>query len=446
MLKRPLSLARFRSHASRSGWAMSDALVGPALLLLLSPFLLHRLGAAGFGLWALATAISGFGALASFGVGIATTKYVSEDLGAKNPQAALAVTRSAMTVALIGGGTLIALIGLAAPGLASLAFGKMGDRDTVSVALTLGAVLLMLQEVDGVFAGALRGAHRFDAVAKIEMVMRPLWALAVALTAWRTGDTNATLLASVVFNALKAAAKAVSASRVLHGVCVALSFDRNQFARVIHFGKWAWLQGLGIVFFSVLDRMLVGALLGAGDLARYSICLQLTQFVHGIQGAALQPIVPWVSGSPIDTHRMFRLKRLSLIGGAACLVIPLLGALASPWILSLWISPAFAAANQGLVLGLFASAAVLSFGVPVHYMLIGLGEIWLIGVTTVVGGLLNLGTALLFSAIGVGAFAIGRMVFAALTLLFFFRLWQLAKRQLRSDLSASAPVIPAASA
>ena len=100
-------------------------------------------------MWALATAISGFGSLASLGVSIATTKYVSEDLGAGNRPSALGVTRSASTVALLGGSILIVVVGLSAPLLARFAFGKMGDHDTVSAALTLGVVLLVTQEFDG---------------------------------------------------------------------------------------------------------------------------------------------------------------------------------------------------------------------------------------------------------------------------------------------------------
>ncbi len=436
MLKFPKSVQHLRGHATRAGWAVSDAFVGPALLLLLTPFLLHQLGAAGFGLWALATAVSGFGSLASLGVGMATTKYVAEDLGAGNQSAALSVTRTATTLALVGGLFLIVVLGLAAPLLARLAFGKMGQPAIVSAALTLGVVLLVIQEIDGVFAGALRGAQRFDAIGKIEMTMRPLWAIAVAATAWHTQDTVFALAASACVNLIKAMIKAAWASRVLHGFCARPAFDRGQFDRIFQFGKWAWLNGLGIVFFSVADRILVGALLGAADLARYSICLQLTQFVHVVIAAALQPVIPVVSGAPITSERLQKLKRLSLIVGSICLLPPLIVALLSPTILTVWVSAAFASENHGLVLGLFASATVLSFGVPVHHILIGLGEIRLIGMIAIVGGLLNLATALVFSSIGVGAFAIGRMVFAALTTLYFARLWQFAKARLRSDAEA----------
>ncbi|WP_418316413.1 oligosaccharide flippase family protein [Piscinibacter sakaiensis] len=445
-MKLPSAVLLLRSHAARASWAVSDALIGPAILLLLSPFLLHQLGAAGFGLWALATAISGFGSVASLGVGLATTKYVAEDLGAGNRAAALSVTRTASTVALAGGLVFIVVLGLAAPALARLAFSRMGDPALVSAALTLGVALLVVQELDAVYAGALRGAQRFDAIGKIELSMRPLWATAVALTAWQSQDTVYALAAGLCVNLLKAVLKATWASSVLRGFCAKTTFDRGQFSRIFHFGKWAWVNGLGIVLFSVADRILVGALLGAADLARYSLCLQLTQFVHVVIAAAWQPVIPIVSGARIDADRLRQFKRLSLLGGAACLLPPLLVAIASPAILSVWVSPQFASENHMLVLGLFASAALLSFGVPTHHILVGLGEMRLIGIIAIVGGILNLSTALVFSAIGVGAFAIGRMVFALLTTLYFARLWQFARSRTRTAAAASDPTAPTAGA
>lgn len=443
-MKIPLPWVHLRVHAARAGWAASDALVGPALLLLLSPFLLHRLGAVGFGLWALATAISGFGSVASLGVGLATTKYVSEDLGAGHAASALAVTRCASTMALAGGLLLVGAIWLSAPLLARLAFSKMGDAATVSSALTLGALLLVTQEIDGVFAGALRGAQRFDTLGKVEMTMRPLWAGAVALTAWHTKDTISTLQISVAVNVFKAMLKAGCASQVLRGFCAMLSFDRQHFSRIFHFGKWAWVNGIGLVLFSVFDRILVGALLGAADLARYSICLQLTQFIQSVLAASLLPLIPFVSGSPMDARRMRQFKRIALIGGSICLVPPLIVTMLSPTILSVWVNAAFAEENRNLVLALFASATLLSFGVPAHHILIGLGEIRIIGVIAIVGGILNLSTALAFSGIGVGAFAIGRMVFASLTLLYFARLWQVARKRLHTNLDTPFASAPAA--
>ncbi len=424
-MRLPASLARLRGHASRVSWALSDAVVGPVLLLLLSPFLLRHLGAEGFGLWALAVAVSGIGSLASLGVGIATTKHVSADLGSAAHGAALAVTRAAVAVAGTTGALLVLLGMLASPWLAELAFARMGPRPQVATALVLGVALLVIQEIDAVFAGALRGAQRFDRAAQAELIARPVWAACVAATAWQTQDTTSTLLTSVAVNALKAVVKSALAWGALGGLCAFPAFDPAQIRRVVHFGKWVSLQGVGVVLFSVADRMLVGALLGAADLARYSICLQLTQFVHTLQGAALQPIVPWVSGTRTDAARLARLKRLSVTGGAACLVLPVAGALVAPAILALWIDPAFAEANRSLVTWLFASAAVLSFGIPAYYLLVGLGQIWVAGVQAVASGVLGLATALVFSSLGIVAFAAGRMVYAVLALWLLLRLWQL---------------------
>ena len=92
--------------------------------------------------------------------------------------------------------------------------------------------------------------------------------------------------------------------------------------RLLRFGKWMWMQTLGGLLFSVVDRLVVGAAFGASDLARYSICMQLAQLVHGVQATALQPIFPWVTArlaSPQPVSAAM-LRRIAVFGGLACLI------------------------------------------------------------------------------------------------------------------------------
>jgi O-antigen/teichoic acid export membrane protein len=65
--------------------------------------------------------------------------------------------------------------------------------------------------------------------------------------------------------------------------------------RTVDFGKWVLAQGIGGVLFGVVDRLLIGTLFGSADHGRFRICLQLAQFVHSIQAAACQILMPWVS-------------------------------------------------------------------------------------------------------------------------------------------------------
>ena len=268
---------RIRPHLSRTGCSTLDAVVGPFLSIAVSPVLLHSLGSRGFGLWAFAVAIAGLGGLASLGVGVAATKYVAEDLASGRPQGAVETTRAALSIALGGGLLLVALSAVFAPLLAGTAFARMGTVGEVSAALVLGVGLLALQEIDGAFTGALRGAQRFDFAAQVEISVRVVWIGAVIGAAWFTRDAIATLAVSNAMGILKAVVKGCAAQSALQGHCMIPTRSTASMLRLLRDGKRMWSQSWGGLLLAALYILSSGAILGAADLARYSICMQLAR-------------------------------------------------------------------------------------------------------------------------------------------------------------------------
>jgi O-antigen/teichoic acid export membrane protein len=418
------TIKRFLPHAARASWAVADASIGPVLLILMAPFLLQSLGVGGFGLWVFAISITGFGQLASIGVGVTTTKHVSSDLGAGKPDQAIATTRAALTVASMGGGLLLLIMAPLATYLAETVFVKMGANIKVAWALLIGVALLIAQEVDAVFSGALRGAQRYDIAAKVELILRPIWAITILLTAWIYKEPIAALIASLGINILKLCLKGIKASSLLGGNCFAPSRVKADIRRTIDFGKWVWLQGVGSVLFGVLDRILIGALFGAADLGRYSICLQLAQFVHSIQAAAIQILMPWVS-EKISKNKginIILMNKLTIYAGGVCLVLPLIMVFFSATILRLWISPSFAVENSQLCMMLFLAYGILSFNIPRYYLLLGIGRADFVAVLVLLAGIAAILSSLAFLSIGVSAFALGKIVYAIVALSLFIPL------------------------
>jgi O-antigen/teichoic acid export membrane protein len=389
------------------------------------------LGSHGFGLWAFALAIAGLGGLASLGVGVAATKFVAEDLASNRPQGAVQTTRAALSVVLVGGLLLVALSAALAPLLASTVFVRMGTVAEVSAVLLLGVGLLALQEIDGVFTGALRGAQRFDLAAQVEISMRVVWIGAVIGAAWHTRDAVITLAVGNAIGVLKAFAKGCAAQHALAGNCMTPSRSRAPMRRLLKFGKWMWVQSLGGLLFSVVDRLVVGAIFGAADLARYSICMQLAQLVHGVQATALQPLFPWVttrlaSPEPVSADT---LKRTAVFGGLACLVVPLTLIVFADVILSLWISEAFAKDNSTICRVLIGAYGLLAFNIPVHYLLLGLGAVRILATINLAAGAVSLIASLLLHPWGLTYFAMSKLFFAP----FIFLNFTILHKRIRSN-------------
>lgn len=423
-------IRRVRPHLSVTGWATLDAFIGPVISVAVAPILLFRLEPSGFGLWAFAIAIAGFGGLASLGVGIATTKLVAEDRAAGPSHSAVTTTRAALSIALIGGLLLLVSVALVGPSLARHVFVRMGGGPDVVNALLLGVALLALQEVDSVFTGALKGLRRFDIAAGLELGTRLGWVAAVAGTAWVTGDVIATLIASVLVSIIKVVFKGWAAQHALQGPCLLPSLSRAAMMRILRLGKWLWVQGLGGLLFSVVDKMVVGAVFGASDLGRYSICMQLAQLVHGIQANALQPMLPWMA-SRVASRQLSAatpLKRIAVAGGFACLAVPVLLIAFAETILRLWVGADFARENAAICRLLIGAYGLLAFNIPVHYMLLGLGSVRFLALTNFLAGLTSLSASLLMSQHGLANFVLGKLFFAPLILLNFLALHRSANR------------------
>jgi O-antigen/teichoic acid export membrane protein len=414
-------VARAAPHISRSGWALVDLLASPALSFMVTPFLLRHLGAENFGLWAFAFAVAGFGSLVSVGVGVAATKYVAEAFARNRPGDAVKVSRAALTVTLLGILVLLAIMAVVSPLLSRTVFERMGAPAVVQRMLLLGVVLLAAQELDAVYSGVLRGIQRFDVSARVELVARPLWALAVVLTAMETADPAGPLMVTLAVSAGKVVFKAHVASRLLSGPCGWPSADRADLKRMLAFGKWLWLQGVGGMLFSVADRLLIGSLFGPADLARYSVCIQLAQLVHSTQAAALQTLVPWVSSRNVADGGLSRTLayRVAFGGGAACLVLPILLAVFTPHILSAWMGAPFAAANATLCIILIVAYGLLSANIPVHYLVVGLGKVMPLAVINLLSGVLSVTSSLMLAGFGLNAFVLGKLLFAPLTFVNF---------------------------
>ena len=407
------------AHARRATWSVADQTVGPALQLLVTPLLLKWLGAPEFGLCILALALASIGPMATLGAGTATIKHVSADLGAGRRSDAIAVVRAASWITSLGGGVLFLASLLCGRPVARIFFHRMGDPRAVGNALAVGMLVLVLQELDNVFAGALRGAQRFDVTARIELFGRFAWAGVTLSLAGIFGTAIAVLGGIACLTSLKLVVRALATSRVLNGRCWSASLDPVQARRLIGFGKWQWVQSVGVMLFSTIDRLLVGAWFGAPDLARYGICLQVAQATHLLPSAAMQVTFPWMSNRIArgQNVRGSHLVRMALIAGAFCLLLPLVLIPTSRLVLTLWLGATFARDNVQLLRVLVIAYGLLAFNVPAYFLLLGLGRVRFVSLTTLVAGTAVVAATVVLAPLGLTAFAAAKLGYGPVILL-----------------------------
>jgi O-antigen/teichoic acid export membrane protein len=412
-------ILRLRSHASRATWAVADQGIGPLVQLALTPYLLNRLGKADFAVWVLANTLLTLSQLVSCGAGIATTKHVSADLAIGAKVDAIAATRAALTIAILGGGVAALLTWIFAPEIAHAFFAHMGSPEHVAPVIALSGFAAAIQELDNVYAAAMRGAERFDLCAIIEVPARVAMGLVIAFVAWRTTDVYNLFVAVVAMMILKAGLKANQARRLFNATASFYpSLSSVSIRRVLRFGLWQWMQSAGTMLFSATDQLIVGSLLGASALTRYSICLQIAQYVHVVPSVMMQIIFPRVSalGPRLDVHRGNQILRSATLIStviAAVLGLPII-IFARP-LLGFWIGRNFAADNYWLLIALVLVHISLATNIGAYFVLLGSNRAKASARIVLLAGAVQSVFAVLVAPFGILPVACNRFLYALIT-------------------------------
>lgn len=151
------------------------------------------LGPAGYGAFGIVTStVAMFGVLAGLGLGLAATKFVAE-LRAVDPARAGRVAGQVIALSLVAGIVVGALMAVLAPWLAAVSLGA----PSLTGALRLGCLLLVVSAVQGAQAGALAGLEAFRAVARNNVIRGIVGIPLGILGAWWGGVPGAVVAATL---------------------------------------------------------------------------------------------------------------------------------------------------------------------------------------------------------------------------------------------------------
>jgi O-antigen/teichoic acid export membrane protein len=412
-------------------WAILEYVWNPLLLLICTPLFLKALGSDSYGLWMLLVATVGFGAILNAGTGAATIKHVSAEMGEANSHQLQRVIQGSLAIAITGGGLLALIIVCVFWFGDDFFFRRMGDRHLLHITGLAAGMLAWLEQIDNVFASALRGSEKYGLAAKTEIGAKSLQALALVSALLAGAGLMAVYGIIFVVALARLGTKWLVTRRVLR---VSKAYPR--FAHVkelLHFSKWAWIQGLGGTAFNSADRFVVASLLGATSLAQYAVVTQLAMQIHGLTAAGVSVVFPMISRKRArnPSFSIARATARTFLANAAlstsvAVVLLIFGKL----ILRLWLG-AQMPANAAILLDYLVIAYwLLALNITPYYVLLGLGQIRSIAIWVFIGGAAGLIPMIYgisrFGLIGAGA---GKLVFAVAALMLFVPLGRILFRE-----------------
>lgn len=373
-------------------------LVDMVTLLVLTPFLVHALGDADFGLWSLVWAFVGLFELMDLGLAAAVVKYVAEAQGRGDEQRLRQVTATLFWIYSALACLLMLLVCGSALFLERL-FDLPPERVEVArvVLIVLGARLASCLPL-GMFRGVLAG-HRKQRVADGYKALASLgYFVAVLLLLSRWPDLRTLALLNLIAGVLPMLAMAIHAQLSLPGVSIdPRAASRGVATQLASFSIFIVLIQVSRQIYTRVDALIIGSALALDSVALYAIAMQVSSRAQQIcfqPIRALGPIFAELHGSRDWSNiRATWLRGSKLAMAIATPLLVGLAVLSEPLIVA-WIGPGYAPAAPALALLAIAGLVAVMHGNTVSLLSMA-GEERYLAMAMIGGQLLNIALSLL---------------------------------------------------
>lgn len=366
-----------KRHLWNAAYGVLDYVSYPLGMLLVAPIVLHKLGAAEYGLWTIATAVVSAGGIIASGFCDANIQRVARLRGTGDTTLMLQVVRSMLGINLVVGTALATGLLAFAPMVARrITMAHPAQLRECIVALWIASALILVRAMESVCVSTQRAFEQFRQNVQINAAVRigTLGTAAIlALCGW---GVVSILIATAVFLATGTYLQLHHARRLLGGAFLWPRFQPEETRSLLRIGVFTWIQALGSVIFSQFDRLLLGVSLGAAAVAPYSLCVQFSHPIFGMTASGLQFLFPYLSAR-VDTVPRAALRRMLAKAFLCNLLMVLCGAsillLAGGWLLHMWAGPKVAGAAMEILPRIVLGSALMGLSVTGSYTMAAFG-------------------------------------------------------------------------
>jgi O-antigen/teichoic acid export membrane protein len=348
---------------------------------LLTPFVLHRIGATQFGIWVLVTAFTGYYGLLDLGTRNAITRFVARH-NAQNDVAALNATVSTAFAAYLVVGTIALIVTTAAAFMAGWIFridaSLVPTAVQVIVAVGIGTALGFPLSI---FGGVLEGLQRFTTVGVVQGVMIVCRGLVIVAAVQRGGSVVAVAIITMTGNVLAGALHAYFAYRAYPELRIRVTAARRERLRELtDFGLVTFWIGIANRLRFQSDALVIGALIALSQVTTFAVAARLVTYATEIVATMASVFTPIFSDLHARNARddlILMLQRGNLYSSFLAVPIAVAMVLLGRDVIHLWVGVGYeASAPLMIIIGIpmcayvaqSASTRVL-YGVAKHQFL-----------------------------------------------------------------------------
>jgi O-antigen/teichoic acid export membrane protein len=378
----------------------------------LSPFVVHHLGATGYGVWVLIMALTGPLGLLDLGVRGAVTRYIAKfHIEGKHDEASRLV--SSALVIFTGSGAVA--IGI------SLAVALFESRRVHVTHIHLGVLLILAGTsvaatlIGSVFGAIVVGLQHFELRNAIEVGAAIIRGGVIVLALGDGKGLVALAVIQLAFSALTAVMYALASWRLYPRLSVGYALSDKSSARIIFsFGSYAFLLSASAYLIFYTDSLVVGAFLPLSMVTFFAIAGNLVTYTRSLISGIAFTISPLASSLDAGGNR----DKIGLLGlggpqYATMLVLPIAitFALRGKTFIGLWMGVVYADTSSKILQVLTVALLFGAANQVTTEMMLGINKHKPVALAYIVEGIVNLALSIgLVQVIGVVGVAWGTAI------------------------------------
>lgn len=389
----------------------------------LSPFILHRLGDAAFGIWVLIFSLTGYYGIFDFGIRSSIIRYVSKYTATNDLDEVSGLINTALfTYTCLGAVCfVITLVGCL---YVDRAFHiQPGLRSTARWLLLVVGSAVALGFPLGMFGGMLEGLQKFYILNWTNIVTSLLRVLLIVFYLHRGYGLLTVALITV---GLPLLAALVRAGLALHSLPISFSWkyvDRSAFRHMANYSGVTFMIIVAGQLRFKTDAVVIGTFLSSAAITYFYAGSRLVDYAGEVVSSLAQIFVPMSSQSDAAGN-MDRLRKIFVAGNRACaftaLPITAVFIILGKSIIEVWVGKTYVAQGYPVLLILTIPYTLMLVQSASGRILFGMGKHGKLAVVTLIEGAANLVLSiLLVRPFGIIGDAIGTAIPLAGTFLLF---------------------------
>jgi O-antigen/teichoic acid export membrane protein len=417
---RRLELVQAVKNVSSSWIALGiNVLVG----IFLSPFILHRLGDAAFGIWVLIFSITGYYGLFDLGIRSSLVRYVSKAKANNDiAYASRIISTSLFAYTCIGIATFLTTVFVAT--YIDTFFRLPAEfHSTARWLLLMVGSAVALGFPLGVSGGVLEGLQRFDVMNLTNIAPTLLRAALIVLALEHGYGLLTVALITVGLPIVFSIARSVVALRLLPVRIGLRHLSGDAFREIANYSGFSFVAIVSTRLRFKSDEIIIGKFLSAVAITNFNIGGRIVDYAEEVVESFAQILVPMSSHSD-TTGDIDRLRKIFVAGNRACAFItfPICAILVvlGKSVIEAWVGARYVAQSYPvLLLMLLPSTLMMAQGASTR-VLFGMAQHKVLSIVTFVEGVLNiLLSVILVRHYGIVGDAVGTAIPLTATMVFF---------------------------